>query len=46
MKITEYKNLAEEPMVLIVDEANDKAESMTQAEYERRQAIQNEAKTK
>lgn len=38
MTITEYENSNGEPMVLIVDEANDKAESMTKAEYERRQA--------
>ena len=40
MKITEYENLSGEPMVLIVDEINDKAESMTKAEYDRRQAEQ------
>ena len=40
MKITEYENLAGEPMVLMVDEINDKAESMTKAEYDRRQAEQ------
>jgi hypothetical protein len=37
MKITNYENSNGEPMVLIVDEANDKAESMTKAEYDRRQ---------
>jgi hypothetical protein len=40
MTITEYENTYGEPMVLIVDEANDKAESMTKAEYDRRQAEQ------
>jgi hypothetical protein len=40
MTITEYENTYAEPMVLIVDEANDKAESMTKAEYDRRQAEQ------
>ena len=37
MTITEYENSNGEPMVLILDEANDKAESMTKAEYDRRQ---------
>ena len=40
MTITQYENTYDEPMVLIVDEANDKAESMTKAEYDRRQAEQ------
>jgi hypothetical protein len=40
MKITEYENLEGQPMVLILDEENDKAESMTKAEYDRRQAEQ------
>jgi hypothetical protein len=40
MTITEYENLAGEPMVLVVDEINDKAESMTKAEHDRRQAEQ------
>ncbi len=40
MTITEYENSYGELMVLIVDEANDKAESMTKAEYDRRQAEQ------
>jgi hypothetical protein len=38
MTITEYENLNGEPMILIIDEKNDKAESMTKAEYDRRQA--------
>lgn len=37
MTITEYENLSGEPMVLVIDKENDKAESMTKAEYERRQ---------
>jgi len=40
MIITEYENLAGEPMVLILDKENDKAESMTKAQYEQRQAEQ------
>ena len=40
MTITEYKNLEGVPMVLIIDEANDKGESMSKAEYDRRQAQQ------
>ncbi len=40
MTITEYENLSGEPMVLIVDEINDKAESMSKAEYDRREAEQ------
>jgi hypothetical protein len=40
MTITEYENSNGEPMVLILDEINDKAESMTKAEYDRRQAEQ------
>jgi hypothetical protein len=34
MTITEYENLSGEPMVLIVDEENNKAQSMTKAHYE------------
>jgi len=40
MTITEYENLNGEPMILIIDEKNDKAESMTKSEYNRRQAEQ------
>ena len=40
MEITYYKNSLGEEMVLILDEANDKSESMTKAEYDRRQAQQ------
>ena len=38
MKITEYENLAGQPMVLILDEENDKAESMTKEQYDEREA--------
>ena len=38
MTITEYENSNGEAMVLIIDEANDRAESMTKAEYDRREA--------
>jgi hypothetical protein len=44
MEITYYQNTAGEEMILIVDAENDKAESMTKSEYERRQA--NEATAK
>jgi hypothetical protein len=37
MTITEYTNSVGEPMVLVLDEENDKAESMPKAEYDRRQ---------
>jgi hypothetical protein len=40
MRIENYLNTDGIEMVLIVDEANDKAESMTKAEYDRRQAEQ------
>jgi hypothetical protein len=40
MTITEYENSNGEPMVFILDEINDKAESMSKAEYDRRQAEQ------
>jgi len=40
MTITEYENSYGELMVLVVDEANNKAESMTKAEYDRREAEQ------
>jgi hypothetical protein len=36
MKITEYLNTNDEPMILILDEENDKAESMTKAQYDER----------
>ena len=38
MTITEYENIDGDAMILILDEENDKAESMPKAEYERRQA--------
>jgi hypothetical protein len=40
MEITYYENSLGEKMVLILDGANDKSESMTKAEYDRRQAEQ------
>jgi len=40
MKITEYLNTNDEPMVFILDKENDKAESMPKSEYDRRQAEQ------
>jgi hypothetical protein len=40
MTITEYENSYGELMVLIVDEENNQAESMTKEEYDRRQAEQ------
>ena len=38
MEIIEYTNTNDEPMVLIIDEENDKAESMTKEQYEEREA--------
>jgi len=38
MTITEYENSYGELMVLVVDEEKNKAESMTKAEYDRREA--------
>ena len=38
MEITYYKNSLGEEMVLISDIDNEKSESMTKAEYDRRQA--------
>ena len=40
MTITNYENLDGQPMVLILDEENDKAESMTKEQYDKRQAEQ------
>jgi hypothetical protein len=40
MTITEYENSVGEAMILVMDEVNDTAESMTKAEYDRRQAEQ------
>ena len=40
MIITNYENLAGEPMVLIIDEENNKSESMPKSEYDRREAEQ------
>jgi hypothetical protein len=38
MTIEEYENIAGEPMVLVIDEESDTAESMTKAVYEQRLA--------
>jgi hypothetical protein len=38
IQVIEYKNTTDDEMVLLLDEANDKAESMSKAEYDRRQA--------
>lgn len=48
MKLIQYKNSTDDEMVIVIDEENDSAESMSQIEYDRRQAElkANEAKTK
>ena len=40
IQVIEYENTTGEAMILLLDEANDKAESMIKAEYDRRQAAQ------
>ena len=40
IQVIEYKNTTDDEMVLLLDEENDRAESMTKAEYDRRQAEQ------
>ena len=40
MKLEKYINLDGIEMILVIDQENDKAESMTKAEYDRRQAEQ------
>lgn len=40
MEIIEYENTAGEPMILLLDKENDKAESMTRATYDEQQAAQ------
>ena len=42
MKLIKYKNSSDDEMVIVINEQNDTAESMSQIEYERRQAA-NEA---
>ena len=37
MIITEYANLNNEPMILVIESENNKAESMTKATYEAQQ---------
>jgi hypothetical protein len=44
MKLIKYKNSSDDEMIIVLDEKNDKAESMSQIEYERRQTA-NEAIT-
>jgi hypoxanthine phosphoribosyltransferase len=43
MEIIEYTNLNNEPMILIIDDVNDTAQSMTKAHYDELKA--NEAET-
>lgn len=43
MEIIEYKNTADEDMILLIDEENDKAESMPKSVYEDRQAAAKDA---
>ena len=38
MKLIKYKNSSDDEMVIVINEQNDTAESMSQIEYERRQA--------
>jgi hypothetical protein len=40
MKLIQYKNSSDDEMVIVINEENDSAESMSQIEYERRQAEQ------
>jgi len=40
MKLEKYINLDGIEMILVIDQENDKAESMTKAEYDRREAEQ------
>jgi hypothetical protein len=37
IQVIQYQNTTGDEMILLLDEANDKAESMTKAEYDRRQ---------
>ena len=43
MKLINYKNSSDDDMVIVINEENDSAESMSQIEYERRQTEQDEA---
>jgi len=36
MKLIEYKNSSDDEMIIVIDEENDTAESMSLAEYNRR----------
>ena len=40
MKLIQYKNSSDDDMVIVINEESDTAESMSQIEYERRQAAQ------
>ena len=40
MKLINYKNSSNDDMVIVINEENDSAESMSNVEYERRQAEQ------
>ena len=40
IQVIEYQNTTGEPMILLLDEENDRAESMTLATYEQRLADQ------
>ena len=40
MKLINYKNSSNDDMVIVINEENDSAESMSKVEYERRQAEQ------
>jgi hypothetical protein len=45
MKLIKYKNSSDDEMIIVINDENDTAESMSQVEYERRQAA-NEAQAK
>ena len=40
MKLINYKNSSDDDMVIVINEENDTAESMSKIEYDRRQAEQ------
>jgi hypothetical protein len=40
IQVIKYQSTTGDEMILLLDEENDKAESMTKAEYDRRQAEQ------
>jgi hypothetical protein len=45
MKLIKYKNSSDDEMIIVINDENDTAESMSQVEYERRQAA-NETQAK